>query len=146
MKQKYHIWKNLKEKKLIIQEYAVLNTNSRRSEIPVLEDEDFSLQLKKNYKILYSTNIRAYHYPHSAPLTRLSTFKRSRLRAFNYRYFYQKHRVTYGFKPVPHFISCIGFVLESLINRRSLTAARGLIAGYRTFRKKRLSGEIAIPK
>ena len=51
MKQKYHIWKNLREKKLIIQEYAVLNTNSRRNELPVLEDEDFSLLCEQAYDV-----------------------------------------------------------------------------------------------
>lgn len=49
MKQKYHIWKNVKEKKLIIQEYAVLNADSRRKELAVIDDEDYSLLCEQAY-------------------------------------------------------------------------------------------------
>jgi len=50
MKQKYHIWKNEKEKELRIQEYAILTAASRKQKIPGLGDEDFSLLCEQTYQ------------------------------------------------------------------------------------------------
>lgn len=50
MKQKYRIWKNVKDKNLHIQEYAVLNADSRKQKLPGLQDEDFSLLCEQIYK------------------------------------------------------------------------------------------------
>jgi len=50
MKQKYHIWKNVKDKNLHIQEYAVLNADSRKQKLPGLQDEDFSLLCEQIYE------------------------------------------------------------------------------------------------
>ena len=50
MKQKYHIWKNAKEKKLLIQEFAVLNANTRKQKLPVIQDEDYSLLCEQTYQ------------------------------------------------------------------------------------------------
>jgi len=49
MKQKYRIWKNVKEKNLHIQEYAVLNADSRKQKLPGMQDEDFSLLCEQIY-------------------------------------------------------------------------------------------------
>ena len=49
MKQKYHIWKNVKEKKLLIQEFAVLTSNFRKQRLPVIQDDDFSLLCEQTY-------------------------------------------------------------------------------------------------
>jgi hypothetical protein len=49
MKHKYRIWKNVKGKKLLIQEYAVLTAESRKQKLPGLEDEDFSLLCEQMY-------------------------------------------------------------------------------------------------
>lgn len=50
MKQKYRIWKNVKDKNLHIQEYAVLNADSRKQKLPGLQDEDFSLLCEQVYE------------------------------------------------------------------------------------------------
>ncbi|MBT8356731.1 MAG: hypothetical protein KJO61_03070 [Deltaproteobacteria bacterium] len=49
MKQKFHIWKNVKEKKLLIQEFAVLTSNFRKQRLPVIQDDDFSLLCEQTY-------------------------------------------------------------------------------------------------
>ncbi len=102
-----------------------------------LEDEDFSLQLRRKYRILYSTAAKAFHNRATAPGTRLSIYKRGRIRSFNHRYLYRKHKEAYGFKPLPHFLSCIGLILEALINMQSVTRSRGLIAGLYLFHRKK---------
>ena len=50
MKQKYRIWKNEKERELLIQEYAVLTAAHRKQKFPGLEDEDFSLLCEQTYQ------------------------------------------------------------------------------------------------
>ncbi len=50
MKQKYRIWKNVKEKELHIQEYAVLTADSKKQKHPRLQDEDFSLLCEQTYQ------------------------------------------------------------------------------------------------
>ena len=50
MKQKYRIWKNEKERELLIQEYAVLTAANRKQKFPGLEDEDFSLLSEQTYQ------------------------------------------------------------------------------------------------
>jgi hypothetical protein len=50
MKQKYHIWKNVKEEKLLIQEFAVLNANTRKQKLPAIQDEDYSLLCEQTYQ------------------------------------------------------------------------------------------------
>jgi GT2 family glycosyltransferase len=102
-----------------------------------LEDEDFSLQLKHKHKILYCPEAEAYHNRDLGKGTRLSEWKRGRIRAFNYRYIYRKHRAYYNFKSFPHFLSCIGMILETLLNKRSLTLAKGMLNGFRLYRKKK---------
>ena len=49
MKQKYHIRKNVKEKKLTIQEFAVLSANTGKQKLPTIQDEDFSLLCEQTY-------------------------------------------------------------------------------------------------
>ena len=49
MKQKYHIRKNVKEKKLLIQEFAILTSNLRKQRIPAIQDDDFSLLCEQTY-------------------------------------------------------------------------------------------------
>jgi glycosyltransferase involved in cell wall biosynthesis len=106
-----------------------------------LEDEDFSLQVRHKYRILYCTKTQAYHNRESAGGTRLSIYKSGRIRTFNHRYLYRKHKQYHEFRPLPHFLSCLGFILEALINGRSLTRARGLISGLILFRKKKFEIE-----
>jgi hypothetical protein len=50
MKQKYRIWKKVKGKELLIQEYAVLTAQSRKQKLPGLADEDFSLLCEQTYQ------------------------------------------------------------------------------------------------
>ena len=50
MKQKYHIWKNVKGKELLIQEYAVLTAESRKQKHLGLESDDFSLLCEQSYQ------------------------------------------------------------------------------------------------
>ena len=50
MKQKYRIWKNVKGKELLIQEYAVLTAESRKQKHLGLENEDFSLLCEQTYQ------------------------------------------------------------------------------------------------
>jgi hypothetical protein len=50
MKQKFHIRKNVKDKSLLIQEYAVLTADSRKPKLPGLQDEDFSLLCEQTYE------------------------------------------------------------------------------------------------
>ena len=50
MKQKYRIWKKVKGKELLIQEYAVLTAQSRKQKLPGLIDEDFSLLCEQTYQ------------------------------------------------------------------------------------------------
>lgn len=50
MKQKYRIWKNVKDKNLQIQEYAVLTADSRKQKHPGPQDEDFSLLYEQTYE------------------------------------------------------------------------------------------------
>ena len=102
-----------------------------------LEDEDFSLQLRHQYKILYCTSARALHNRATDPGTRLSVYRRGRIRSFNHRYLYRKHKDFYGFKAFPHFLSCAGMIIEALINMRSVTRSRGLIAGLYLYNRKK---------
>ena len=106
-----------------------------------LEDEDFSLQMKKKYRILYSTDAQAYHYHKSSPETRLSVENKAKIRSFNYRYFYRKHRKYYNFKPFPHFISCVGMLIDALLNRKSVIMVKGLIVGFILYSRKKLELE-----
>jgi len=50
MKHKYRIWKKVKDKELLIQEYAVLTAASRKQKFPGLIDEDFSLLCEQTYQ------------------------------------------------------------------------------------------------
>ena len=50
MKQKYRVWKNVKEKELHIKEYAVLKADSKKQKFPRLQDEDFSLLCEQTYQ------------------------------------------------------------------------------------------------
>ncbi len=50
MKQKYRIWKKVKGKELLIQEYAVLTAESRKQKFPGLRNEDFSLLCEQSYR------------------------------------------------------------------------------------------------
>ncbi len=50
MKQKYRIWKKVKDQELLIQEYAVLTAQSRKQKLPGLVDEDFSLLCEQTYQ------------------------------------------------------------------------------------------------
>jgi hypothetical protein len=51
MKQKYRIWKKEESKELLIQEYAVITSESRKKKIPgLLIDEDFSLLCEQTYR------------------------------------------------------------------------------------------------
>jgi len=49
MKQKYQIWKKIKENELLIQEYAVLETNSSKRELQNLHGENFALLCEQTY-------------------------------------------------------------------------------------------------
>jgi hypothetical protein len=49
MKQKYHIRKNAKEEKLIIQEFAALTANIRKQKFPAIQDDEFSLLCEQTY-------------------------------------------------------------------------------------------------
>lgn len=49
MKHKFHIWKNVKGKKLLIQEYAVLSANASKKRQLGLQDDDFSLLCEQSY-------------------------------------------------------------------------------------------------
>ena len=49
MKQKYHIRKNAKEEKLLIQEFAALTADIRKQKFPAIQDEDFSLLCEQTY-------------------------------------------------------------------------------------------------
>jgi glycosyltransferase involved in cell wall biosynthesis len=106
-----------------------------------LEDEDFSLQLKHKYKILYCTYSQAFHYHQSAPETRLSIWGRARQRAFNHRYFYRKHKKYHNFKSVFHFLSCVGMILDGALNKRSLSTVGGLLDGFIIFARKKSNVE-----
>jgi hypothetical protein len=50
MKQKFRIWKNVKDNNLLIQEYAVLTADSRKQKLPEVQDEDFSLLSEQTYE------------------------------------------------------------------------------------------------
>lgn len=101
------------------------------------EDEDFSLQIRQKYKIVYCTNTRAYHNQDGGKTTRLSIFRGARIKAFNHRLLYRKHKKVYGFKPIPHLISCIGWVIEAMIIKRSVSIVRGLLTGFILFHFKK---------
>ncbi len=49
MKQKYRIWKNVDQKQLHIDEYAVTSANAGRQKTPGLQSEDFSLLCQQSY-------------------------------------------------------------------------------------------------
>ena len=49
MKQKYHIRKDVKEKTLIIQEFAVLTANTGKQKYPQTQDDDYSLLCEQTY-------------------------------------------------------------------------------------------------
>jgi GT2 family glycosyltransferase len=102
------------------------------------EDQDISLQLKHKYKIYYSARAKAYHYHKSSPGTRISKYKLAQLRAFNHRYFYNKHRDYYKLLPIPHFLSCAGMLIDSIFNQKSFDSFRGLVVGFfsYSFKKK----------
>ncbi len=49
MKQKYHIRKDVKEKTLLIQEFAVLTANTGKQKYPEIHDDDYSLLCEQTY-------------------------------------------------------------------------------------------------
>ena len=49
MKQKYHIWKNIKGKELVIREYAVLSGSRRRKDFQRIQEDEFSLLSEQIY-------------------------------------------------------------------------------------------------
>ena len=49
MKQKYHIRKDVKEKTLLIQEFAVLTANTGKQKYPKIQDDDYSLLCEQTY-------------------------------------------------------------------------------------------------
>jgi len=49
MKQKYHIRKDVKEKALHIQEFAVLTSNTGKQKYPQIQDDDYSLLCEQTY-------------------------------------------------------------------------------------------------
>lgn len=49
MKQKYHIRKDVKEKTLHIQEFAVLTANTRKQKYQQIQDDDYSLLCEQTY-------------------------------------------------------------------------------------------------
>jgi hypothetical protein len=49
MKQKYHIWRNTKNRELVIQEYAVLSGGIKRKDFPGVQEDDFSLLSEQVY-------------------------------------------------------------------------------------------------
>ncbi len=51
MKQKYQIWKNIKGKELVIQEYAVLSGNPKRKDFPGVQEDEFSLLSEQIYDV-----------------------------------------------------------------------------------------------
>lgn len=101
------------------------------------EDEDFSLQIRHDNKILYCTDTKAYHNRNTGCATRLSIYRGARIRAFNHRYLYRKHKTYYNFKPIPHFVSCFGMVIESILKNLSFTMTKGLIVGFILFMRKK---------
>jgi hypothetical protein len=49
MKQKYHLCRKFKEKELLIREYAVLESSSRRRELQAVHGDKFSLLCEQSY-------------------------------------------------------------------------------------------------
>ena len=49
MKQKYHIRKDVKEKTLLIQEFAILTANTGKQKYPKIQDDDYSLLCEQTY-------------------------------------------------------------------------------------------------
>ena len=49
MKQKYHIRKDVKEKTLLIQEFAVLTARTGKQKYPEIHDDDYSLLCQQTY-------------------------------------------------------------------------------------------------
>jgi len=49
MKQKYHIRKDVKEKTLRIQEFAILTANTGKQKYPKVQDDDYSLLCEQTY-------------------------------------------------------------------------------------------------
>lgn len=49
MKQKYHIRKDVKEKTLLIQEFAILTANTGKQKYPKIQDDDYSLLCQQTY-------------------------------------------------------------------------------------------------
>ena len=49
MKQKYHIWRNTKNRELVIQEYAVLTGGIKRKDFPGVQEDEFSLLSEQTY-------------------------------------------------------------------------------------------------
>ena len=49
MKQKYRIRKDVKEKTLLIQEFAILTANTGKQKYPKIQDDDYSLLCQQTY-------------------------------------------------------------------------------------------------
>jgi len=49
MKQKYHLSKDMKEKTLLIQEFAVLSANAGKQKYPEIQGDDYSLLCEQTY-------------------------------------------------------------------------------------------------
>jgi len=49
MKQKYHLSKDVKEKTLLIQEFAVLSANAGKQKYPEIQGDDYSLLCEQTY-------------------------------------------------------------------------------------------------
>ena len=49
MKQKYHIWRNTKNRELVIQEYAVLSGGIKRKDFPEVQEDEYSLLSEQVY-------------------------------------------------------------------------------------------------
>ena len=51
MKQKFHIHKSLQKEELVIQEYAVIQSDLRKRDNAVIQEEDFALLCEQTYDI-----------------------------------------------------------------------------------------------
>lgn len=94
-----------------------------------LEDVDFSFQVSKRYKLVFTPKAQIQHLYKTAPSTRLNLFEKQKMYMINYYYFFRKHfphRFEYFFF---HFWSYIGQILRSILLLRNWGAFIGTLAG-----------------
>jgi ubiquinone/menaquinone biosynthesis C-methylase UbiE/GT2 family glycosyltransferase len=107
-------------------DYFLFDENLKRFSI---EDLDYSIRVSKKYKLFYCVSAKYSHFPSSA--SRIGNRDKYLMLMRNHHYLYVKNIKQNVKSDIPHNLSLIGIVLQSLFLQRTIQgfigASRGLL-------------------